>query len=60
MLLTSCNTAPSRPSLRMVLDPKLTMDEQWMVVKMMYGAQVDAGDFHHVRCGVYACVCVCV
>lgn len=29
------------------------MDEQWMVVKMMYGAQVDAGDFHHVRCGVY-------
>jgi hypothetical protein len=41
----------------MVLDPKLTMDEQWMVVKMMYGAQVDAGDFHHVRCGVYVRVC---
>lgn len=42
----------------MVLDPKLTMDEQWMVVKMMYGAQVDAGDFHHVRGGVWSRVVV--
>lgn len=32
----------------MILDKSLTMDEHWMVMKMIYGAQFDAGDFHNV------------
>ena len=34
---------------RMYLDPTFSVQDQWMVTKMIYGAQSDAFDFHMVR-----------
>jgi len=34
---------------RMYLDPSFTLQDQWMVTKMMYGAQSDEFDYHMVR-----------
>jgi hypothetical protein len=35
----------------MFLDPTFDLQEQWLVVRMMYGAQTDAFDYHMVRRG---------
>lgn len=32
----------------MYLDPTLSLQDQWMVTKMIYGAQSDEFDFHMV------------
>ena len=33
----------------MYLDKKMDLSDQWMVTKMMYGAQSDEFDYHMVR-----------
>ena len=32
----------------MYLDPAFDLSEQWLVTRMMYGAQTDAFDYHFV------------
>lgn len=38
---------------RMYLDPTFELNDQWMVTKMIYGAQSDEFDFHFVSVTVH-------
>jgi hypothetical protein len=42
---------------RMYTDPELTLQDYWMVTKMLYGAQFDRWDFHNVR--VWSSIVLC-
>jgi hypothetical protein len=33
----------------MLLDPSFGLEDQWLVTRMIYGAQSDAFDYHMVR-----------
>jgi len=42
-------SVPDLPTLcDLYLDPALTQDERYRVMKMMFGGQIDGADFHHV------------
>ena len=42
-------SVPDLPTLsQMYLDPTLSFSQHWMITKMMYGAQMDAADYHKI------------
>lgn len=48
MSLLLCTLCALYVCCRMYLDDSFDLNDQWMVTRMMYGAQTDAFDYHMV------------